>query len=238
MSETPLDGRFVSTCWSVVARAGGADDVGARSALTWLVERYWDPLRAHLRRRGLNSQDAQDLVQDLFVRLLERRDLAQADPTRGRFRSWLLACLDHLLADARERAAAQKRGGGARHLELTAATEAPAAGEDPVRAFDRDWAVTVLARARERLQREAATPAARERGEALALFLVRNADAGEYAELAAQLGLEAGAVRVAVHRQRTRFRELLREEVAGTLLDPTRPGAVDEEISDLLRALA
>lgn len=224
---------FPVTRWSAVL-AVGPDDARGRAALTWLCERYWEPLRRHARRRGCGEDEAQDLVQGFFARLLERRDLA-ADPARGRFRAYLLGALNHHLAHERERARTLKRGGDRHQVALDAATE-PAAAAPPDHDFDREWASALLARVLDRLEREHDGPLAA-RFAALRPFLVANGDAGAYAATGARLGLGEGAVKVAVHRLRARYRDLLRAEVAETLADPGDVRAVDAEIADLLAAL-
>lgn len=220
---------FVTTRWSQVVIADG-DDQTARAALAWLCERYWEPLRAHVRRRGVDADAADDLTQDFFLAILGGGVIARADPARGRFRTFLLACLDHHLAHAHGRAGAQKRGGGVVN-DRDADPPAPAA--DPSAGFDRAWAETLLATVHDRLRREAG---AGERVARLLPFLTGNGDAAAYAAAGQDLGLGEGAVKVAVHRLRGRFRELLRAEVAETLAEPT-PGAIDAEIADLLAAL-
>lgn len=225
---------FLATRWSLVARAGG-DDPDGRAALAWLCRAYWEPLRAHAARRGW--RDAEDAVQDFWVKLIERGGLASADRGRGRFRSWLLACLDHHLADRADAAGALKRGGG-KAVGVLPADDAPGAvgrDEDPARAFDRAWAEALLARARARMA-EGLTGAAARRQQRLERFLTANGDGDAYAVAARELQMSEGAVKVAVHRLRERFRESLRAEVAETLAEPT-PQAIDAELDELLRAL-
>lgn len=220
--------RFASTRWSQVSTAR-AGDAAARTALAWLCATYWDPLRAHIRRRGFQEADADDLTQDFLLRVVEGGVIERADRARGRFRTFLLACLDHHLGHVRERAAAQKRGGGIRHE----AAEPIAPPVDPGAGFDRDWAGVVLARARERLVADADDP---DRSTALLPFLAGNGDAAAYAAIGAKLGMESGAVRVAVHRLRQRFAACLRAEIAETLAEPSA-AAIDAEISDLLETV-
>lgn len=219
---------FASTRWSqVTAAAAGTGE--ARAALAWLCTTYWDPLCAHVRRRGFQQADADDLTQDFLLSVLRGGVVERADRERGRFRTFLLACLDHHLAHARERAAAQKRGGGIRHE----AADAVCAGADPAAGFDRDWAEVVLARAQARLVAESGDT---ERTQALLPFLTSNGDAAAYAAVGVRLGLEGGAIRVAVHRLRRHFSTALRAEIGETLADPSA-AAIDAEISDLLAAL-
>ena len=222
---------FATTRWSQVAAAGtggGAGD-GARAALAWLCSAYWGPLRAHALRRGFTPEDAEDLTQEFLLAVVQGGIVERADRGRGRFRTFLLACLDHHLGHARERAAAAKRGGGVRHVEA----DPPAPQADAEAAFDRDWALAVLARSRDRLRRAAGDA---ERHTVLLRFLTVNGDAAAYAAAGERLGLDAGAVRVAVHRLRAAFAVCLRAEVAETLLEATQE-AVDAELDDLLATL-
>jgi len=216
--------RFATTRWSQVSAAGS----GARAAMAWLCTAYWDPLRAHVQRRGFRAEDCDDLTQDFLLSVVQGGIVERADRMRGRFRTFLLACLDHHLGHARERAAAAKRGGDVRHVEA----EPLADPRELDAGFDRDWALAVLARARARLRADSEAA----RHDLLAPFLSANGDAAAYAAVGKTLGLEAGAVRVAVHRLRARFADCLRQEVAETLADAT-PEAIDAEIADLLAAL-
>jgi DNA-directed RNA polymerase specialized sigma24 family protein len=225
---------FTRTRWSQIALASGATPE-ARTALDWLCRAYWDPLHAHAARRGW--RDADDAVQDFWVAMLERGSLIQADQTRGRFRTWLLACLDNHLADRHRACQALKRGGGHDPIALLEdkGGSISSGQESPDANFDRIWAITLLARARQRLAHGASGEAQR-RSARLARFLDNNGDAEAYIGAAAELGLSEGAVKVAVHRLRLRFRDCLRAEVAETLVDPT-PAMIDAELSDLLSAL-
>lgn len=211
---------FVATRWSQVARAAG-DGAEARAALAWLCEAYWEPLLRFAERRGLPHHDAQDAVQSFFARLIERGVAGEADPAKGRFRTFLLAVFSCQLAHARERAQARKRGGGRADVPLDVIGDAgPAmAGADPD--FDRDWARAVLARALARLEAETAGDARRAAVlAALKPFLAGDGEAAAYAAAGAPLGMSEGAVKVAVHRLRQRFREALRAEVAETVAEP------------------
>jgi RNA polymerase sigma-70 factor (ECF subfamily) len=233
-TEAPPGSRFATTRWSQVALAAG-DSSRSRASLDWLCRAYWEPLRSHAARRGW--KDAEDAVQDFWVNLIEKGALASADATRGRFRTWLLACLDHHLADRHDHRVAAKRGGGREHAELGAAeADGGAAPADPTLAFDRAWAEAMLERASERLRREAGGGEATRRQVRLERFLAANGDAAAYAAAAEDLGMSEGAIRVAVHRLRTRFRDCLRAEAAETLAEPT-PQAIDQELGDLLKAL-
>ena len=225
-----MPARFTTTRWSQVVAAGGADGA-ARAALAWLCERYWDPLHAHARRCGFAPEDAADLTQEFLLTVLRGGVVERADQNRGRFRTFLLACLTHHLSHAREHAAALKRGGGAGISSQDAADQLTVE-HDPSRGFDRDWAVTVLARARDRLAQD--LPAERK---PLLRFLTSDGDAAAYAQAGEDLAISAGAVRVAVHRLRREFATALRAEIADTLADP-RADEVEAELRDLLAALA
>ncbi len=209
--------RFQTTNWSLVFAAGGSPE-----ALNDLCTRYWPPVYAYARRCGLDRADAEDLTQAFFGRLLEHRDLAQVDPRRGKFRSFLLASLKHFMSNERDRAQAKKRGGGVVHVEIDIDTADEALTPDQL--FDKQWALVVVERALREL-REAGEP------EYLMPFL-----SGEesYATLAAERGTTEGALRVAVHRLRRRFRDHLRRIVSETV----EPEDVDDEIRFLIGAVS
>ncbi len=237
-------GSFLTTRWSVVRDAAGDDPARARDALAVLCETSWYPLYAYVRRRGYGPDDALDCTQAFFARLLEKRDLGGADPGRGRFRAYLLGALKHFLAGERRRERAEKRGGGRAPLSLDPPLDPadaesryglePAHGETPERAFERDWARALIERTFDVLGRDYARAGKASVFEALRGELLP-ADAGRpRAAIAAELGMEEGAVKVALHRLRRRFGEQLRREIGETL--PDRSG-VDEELGRLLAAL-
>ncbi|MBI5435220.1 MAG: sigma-70 family RNA polymerase sigma factor [Planctomycetes bacterium] len=231
---------FAPTRWSLVLAAGKHADAPARAALAELCEAYWYPLYAYVRRRGHDADAAADLTQGFFARLIERDDFAAADRERGRFRAYLLAALRHFLADERDRATAEKRGGGAAPLSLDFERadskwhQEPAVDETPERAYERGFAHELLDRALAHVERDYAA-----RGEARAFaVLVRTLTApgdAPYRELAAELATSEGAVKVAAHRLRERWRAALREEVAALVDDPAD---VDDELAALFRALS
>jgi len=230
--------RFLTTQWSMVLAAGDSAAAGSYEALNDLCSQYWYPVYAFARRRGASVEDAQDQVQGFFSHLLERGTLKGADPERGRFRSFLLGAFKLYLSDERNRAAAQKRGGGssALPLDLEGAEdryrlEAEPA-EAPDRLFARRWALELLAHARRRLEEEIAAGRNPERRR-LAAFLT-DPDGAPYREVAAELGMSEAAVKVAVHRLRQRYGAILREEVARTVEDPER---VDDELRYLFSVL-
>lgn len=216
--------QFVTTHWSLVLAAGAdVSSSAAGDALAQLCETYWYPLYAFLRSRGHTAEDAQDLTQAFFARVLEQRTLASADPARGRFRSFLLVSLKNFVANEREREQAKKRGGGMSVVPLEIETAEgrfqlePRTDETPERVFDREWALILLDNVLRRLQTEM-TRAGRDGHFAqLKEFLTGEEQPAGYVAAASALGMSAGATRVAVHRLRRRFAELVRSEIARTV---------------------
>lgn len=210
-------------------------------ALEELCRTYWFPLYAYVRRRGHSKQDAEDLTQAFFARFLEKNYLSGLSAERGRFRAFLLASLKHFLANEWDKAQAQKRGGSAAHLSLdwqTADTKFQVAGTNepsPDKAFDREWALALLAKVIERLQKECAADGKAKLFEQLKSFLMAGKGEAAQGEVAKALGMEEGAVRVAIHRLRKRYRVLLRDEISQTLTDESQ---VDEEMRALFGAFA
>ncbi|HVS13006.1 MAG TPA: sigma-70 family RNA polymerase sigma factor [Thermoanaerobaculia bacterium] len=237
--------RFRTTRWSVVLAAGAGDEQASRRALEELCRTYWWPVYAFVRRGGLDAEAAADLTQGYFLSLLERRDLERMDPERGRFRSFLLAALRNYLAKQRVRAKTQKRGSGEQPLSLDLDFDAddadrrwvrePASEASPEQDFERRWAITLLDRVLRRLREEAEAADALERFDLLAPHLTGRGEAVPYREIGGRLGLSESAVKVAVHRLRKRFGELLRAEVAETVAGEEE---VDDEIRSLLAAVA
>lgn len=231
---------FATTHWSMVLDAAQLDARRRQAALAALCEAYWTPLYAFLRQRGQSPADAEDLTQAFFADLLDRRNLRSADPQRGRFRTFLLACLKNFVANEHRAAQAQKRGGAARHISLdfgdaeTRIVE-PAHEMTPDRAFERRWALTVLDRATRRLSEEMTAEGKARLIEVLGPHLAQPQQRGQYGEAAAALGMTEGAVRTALSRIRQRFRHFIRDEVAQTVQDPQQ---IDQEIRDLMATLA
>lgn len=225
----------------MVVRAGRRSSPDSEKALAELCQMYWYPLYAYVRRRVRSREDAEDLIQSFFARFLAGNDLEGLDAERGRFRAFLLASLKHFLANEADRAGRQKRGGGIEHLswDWTFADHRYLAdAEDvasPDRLFDREWALALLERVIERVR--AANVAAGKGAlfEATKSFLTYGVEAIPYAKAAEELGMEEGAVRVAVHRLRKQYREMLRDEIEETLADPI---GVDEELRSLRAAVA
>ena len=231
----PGSSRFPTTRWTTVIAAGGRQQKESRSALVSLCENYWYPLYAYLRRRGYPADEAQDLTQEFFIRVLEGRYLDRADPEKGRFRSFLLVSLKFFVADEEDRLRARKRGGGMiESLELSSGEERyqrePAHGETPQRIFERRWALSMLERVVERLRTEFILHGRPEHFDRLKVFLLGQSDA-PYSALAREMNTSEGALKVAIHRLRKRYRELFRQEIADTVADPS-------EVESELRFLA
>ena len=227
---------FHTTRWSVVRAAGAAPPAERRAALETLCASYRPPVLAFVRRRSADPEEAEDLTQAFFARLLEKEDVRQADPARGRFRAFLLAALQHFLANERERVRARKRGEGRAPASLDAGSSAglePAGGEAPEREFERAWARAVLTRALERLaveQREAGKEALFAR---LGPLLGQDEERVPHAAIAEACGTSENASRVALHRLRRRLGELVRDEVRETV----GPGELEDEVHVLRAAL-
>ena len=209
------------------------------SALEQLCKTYWFPLYAYVRRRGHAKEDAEDSVQAFFALFLAKNYLEGLSAERGRFRAFLLAALKHFLANEWDKSQRQKRGGGAEHLSLdwqTADTKfqvAATSEPSPDKAFDREWALALLGKVIERLQAECVADGKGKLFEQLKVFLAAGKGETAQSDVAKALGMEEGAVRVAVHRLRKRYRVLLRDEIAHTLADPAM---VDEEMRALFGA--
>ncbi len=233
-------GQFASTHWTQVLAAADPAHPDAREALATLCRTYWPPLYAFARRRGYSPADAEDLTQGFFARLLRLDSLAQVRRERGRFRSFLLAALQHHLSDERDRARAAKRGAGkvvsfdAEVAESGYQREFADAGVTPDAAFDRAWALTLLQTVAVRLQQDYEAGGQGGLFASLRFCLTGSRSDLPYAELAGRLGLSEPAVRVAVHRLRKRYRQFLRDEIAQTV---ARPEDVEDELRELRLAL-
>ena len=231
------DLRFTTTHWSVVLLAGQADSPQANEALEKLCRTYWYPLYVYVRRQGNGPEDAQDLTQIFFSRLLEKNCFAKADRDRGKFRTFLLGSLKNFLVNEWKRAGRLKRGGGVEFLSFDAnlaedryATE-PANDANPDAAYEQRWAVTVIEHVLATLRREYRAADKARLYEELKGSIWGDKSTAPYAEIAGHLNLTEGTVKVAVHRLRRRFRELLRAEVAHTV---ARPEDVDDELRYLI----
>jgi RNA polymerase sigma factor (sigma-70 family) len=231
---------FVTTHWSVVLSASHSESPDAGAALERLCQTYWYPLYAYVRRRGCSTHDAQDLTQEFFAWLLRRNWLAQADQQRGRFRSFLLTTFSRFLINEWDKARAQKRGGGEILLPQFDSGEArfnlePAGPLTPEQIFERRWALEVLATVMKRLGDEFEDEGKAELFATLKPCLLGERTAQPYAALAPKLGMTEGSVKVVVHRLRQRYRQLLRGEIANTVVES---GEIEEEIRHLLAVLA
>ena len=240
--STPAPGDiFATTHWTVVVAAGRRSTPQSDRAREELCRTYWYPLYAYVRRQGHSKEDAEDLTQGFFAAFLKRNYLEDVRSEKGRFRAFLLAVLKHYLANEYDRAGRQKRGGGVAPLSLdwqdadTRYQIDPADRFSPDKLYDRAWATTLLEQVIARLRAECAAEGKGKVFEQLKPFLTMGKSDIPYAQAAASLGLNEGAARVAVHRLRKRYRELLREEIAQTL---TEPADIEEELRALFQAFA
>jgi RNA polymerase sigma factor (sigma-70 family) len=233
-------GCFVTTHWSAVLTAARSDTTRARAALEQLCRKYWQSLYVYVRGTGRSREEAEDLTQEFFARWLASNTVARADPARGRFRSFLLISLKHFLANEWEKARAQKRGGGAQLIPLefdtaeTRCAQPIAPGDTPDRAYDRQWALALLDVVLGRVRQEYTDSGRDDLFVGLKDTLSGGRAEIPYRELGLRLGMSEGAVRVAAHRLRQRYRELLRDEIANTVAGP---GEVEEELRQLFAAL-
>ena len=234
-------GRFATTRWSVIAAAQDPSSPQAQEALAILCSTYWYPLYAFIRSQGYTADQSQDLTQGFFAGLLERHTLEVVDRGRGKFRSFLLTACKHYLAHERERAGAQKRGGGRRLFSLDFADgEArylaePSHARTPEKLFARNWALTMLDEVLTRLRGEFTQKGKTQLFDHLRVFLLGEKDALPYGQVARALGMAEGTVKVAAHRLRQRLRVLVCEEIAQTVADAAN---IEEEIRELFAALA
>lgn len=236
MSDQPNNPNFTATRWSLVQAAGRPDDAGG--ALAWLCERYWFPLFAYARGKGLSPEDAEDMVQTFFAGMLEQNLVARAEAERGRFRSFLLGCMNNFMARQRERGQTIKRGGGTVAVSLDDG-EARLQRElitarTPALDYDRAWALTMLDRVLAALRKECEADGKDGRFEVFQCFLHGERADLSMVEAAERLGISVGAVRSFVHRLRLRFRAMLSAEIRETVSsDEEVPG----ELQHLLAAL-
>jgi RNA polymerase sigma factor (sigma-70 family) len=234
--------QFGQTKWSVVLAAAGKRDVAlAEQSLEKLCRTYWLPLYTYIRRQGESAHDAQDLTQEFFARLLEKDFLGSVDQSKGRFRSFLLASLKHFLSNQRDRARAQKRGGGQTPLPLDFSDAESSIGfqladnQTPEKAFEKRWALTLLERALTRLRREYLDRGKEDLFEKLKTTLTEGRGSLAYAELAGRLGMNEASVKMSVHRLRRRYRDVLRAEIAETVAQESE---VEDELREVFRALS
>ena len=240
-NETVHQPVFATTHWSLVLSAGDQPSPQAADALEKLCRAYWLPIYAFVRRQGRSPHDAQDLTQEFFARLLEKNYLAGADPAKGRFRSFLLASLKHFLANEWDKTKAQKRGGGQVMIPIDIKSAENSGGFEPAdnltaeKIFERRWALTLLEQVLRRLRAEYVRDGREKLFAQLKPTLTETSRTVGYAEIATRLGTTEGAVKVAVHRLRQRYREVLRAEIADTVASPEE---VEDEIRNLFAALA
>lgn len=234
-------GWFKTTHWTVVLDAGRADTADTGAALAQLCQAYWSPLYSYIRRLGHDQEEAKDLTQEFFARLLEKQWLAQADPQRGKFRSFLLSAVRHFLANEKRRDKAVKRGGRNTIVSLDDTAEnlyeSAAATSDltPEKLYERRWALSLFELALGRLRESYSVSGKGAVYEALKDFLSAEPGEGDYARIGSQLEMSTGAVSAAVHRLRQRYRELIREEIAQTV---STPAELEDEMRSLLAALS
>ncbi len=238
-ARSPRPPVFATTHWSVVLAIGGNDTTGARDALSKLCQTYWHPLYAYIRQRGYPRHDAQDLTQEFFARLLEKRCLDAITREKGKFRSFLLTALNHFLVDEWKKARAQKRGGG-QVVSLDAQDTATGSGErvdacTPERLFEQNWAFALLDTVYCQLRQEYETTGKSTLFNELKCCLTGDRTSVPYAELAERLNVAENTMKTNVYRMRQRYRELLRAEVGQTVASPNE---VEEELRCLFRALA
>jgi len=236
---------FASTQWSLILAAGDRSSPRGAAAFASLCHLYWRPLYAYVRRRGSSVEDAQDLTQSFFARLMEKNSFEAAKRDRGRFRTFLLTSLQNFLANEWDRDHALKRGGGIEFLSL----EDFRGAEDeyaldwcgrelpPDRLYERNWTLSLLDRATARLAAEFEEAGKTRIFEALRGFLAGDSGGPAYAEAAATLGIGEVAARVAVHRLRGRMRDMLRMEIADTVAEPANPEAIRDELRSMLASL-
>jgi RNA polymerase sigma-70 factor (ECF subfamily) len=231
--------QFRTTSWSLVISAGQQPTAAAAAAFANLCRIYWYPVYAFVRRRGYDVDDACDLTQEFFARVLEHNYLSTADPARGRFRSFLLTAVRHFLTNEWNREHAQKRGGGAARVsfDLESAegrySMEPADKHDPEKLYQRQWAIALLDEVLAALRQEYTKDGKSGQFDTLAPLLTGTDDI-VYPEVARQWNCSEGAARVAVHRARKKYRALLRQMIAETVSDPAE---IDDEIRFLISAM-
>jgi RNA polymerase sigma factor (sigma-70 family) len=232
---------FRTTQWSLILSARTADSEGSQAALEQLCQAYWYPVYSFARRRGHDHAQAEDLTQAFFARFLEKNDLAGADTRKGRFRTFLLACVQNFLVNEWDRANAQKRGGGIRILSLDDETAKERfelesrSGASPELAYEQRWVEALLETVLRRLHAEFEAAGKGDQFDALKVYLTEERGAVVFAEMAQRLGVTEGAVKGVVRRMRQRYREIFREEVANTIGDPRE---VEDEIRHLIKVMS
>jgi len=232
---------FVTTHWSVVLAAKQEPSAEADAALDRLCEAYWWPLYAFVRRRGYAAHDAQDMTQEFFARLLSKDYLSSVDRNKGKFRSFLLAALEHFLAKEWRRSQTQKRGGNFTFVSINDDSaeqpflQVPASTLSPEQVFEQQWALTLLTQVTTRLRQEHVAAGKAELFEKLKIFLTGEKRAVAYADLALEMNTTEAALKMAVSRMKQRYGELLRAEIANTVSDPAE---IEGELRALFAALS
>src|SRR5262245_54720176 len=233
---------FDTTAWTVIlAASAGHPTADSREALANLCQKYWHPVYAFIRKRGYDPDQSQDLTQGFFALLIEKNYLLDADPERGRFRSFLLAAVKHFLANEQDRANALKRGGGQVLVSIdmveAEAWHALATVEHatPERLYERRWALSLLENVMVKLRTEFADAGKANEFDKLSVLLNRDSETARYRTMAAEMNISAGALRMLVHRMRRRYRSLLRAEIAESVSGPEE---IDEELRFLLSSLS
>lgn len=231
---------FVTTRWTQVAEAAASQAPASRKALEELFETYWLPVYAFIRRSGYDANQASDLTQGFFVSVLERGLIGKADQTRGRFRTFLLVAVKGFLANEHRAANTLKRGGQQQIVSIDAAKGDERIGIEPQvtmppdREFQRQWALTVLQRAMDQLADEFARRDRSQLFQSIKSLLTGDSADSSYEKISQQLGMSENSIKVAVHRMRKRYRELIRIEVSQTVQGEDE---VQDELNELLRAL-
>jgi len=232
---------FATTHWTVVQLAARSDTARAQHALSKLCEAYWYPLYVYVRRRGHGPEDAQDLTQEFFARLLAAQSLANLSAAKGKFRAFLLASMNHFLADEWDRARALKRGGGAATISFDGMDPEqryrcePADTSTPEKIYDRRWALDLLEQALKRLRADYEKAGMTALFEKLKITLTMGKGAVPLAQLAAELKMTESAVKMAAHRLRARYRDVIYDQVAQTV---SMRAEVEEEIRYLFSTLS
>src|SRR6266516_4646194 len=232
---------FATTHWSVVLTAGDSALPQAAEALEQLCRTYWYPLYAYVRRSGHDPQDAEDLTQSFFARVLEKKGFQRAQRERGKFRSFLLTSLKHFLTNEWHRARAVKRGGGAPHLHFDAVAAEHLYLLEPThdltaeKLYELSWATALLERVRARVRQEYVAEGKAERFDAAEQFLPGEQSKMTYGEASQRLGIPEGTLKSDVHRVKRRYRELLRAEIANTVAGPDD---IADELRHLMRVLS
>jgi RNA polymerase sigma-70 factor (ECF subfamily) len=240
-SESPRPTLFATTRWTLVVDAARGAETAAVDALGELVRTYWQPLYRYARRKGKSKEDSEDLVQGFMLHLIEARSLDSADREKGRFRAFLLTCFNHWMTNEWRHANRQKRGGGQGILSFD--WESAESGlkldipdsRSPDLHYDREWALALLDKVLNELEAASLAEGSIEQFNQLKLCLTADSQKIPYAKIAKQLSVTEGAVRVAVHRLRKRYRKLLTEEITRTLASPD---SLDEEMHALFAALS